>query len=273
MKQSRGRSLSVGRKSSVKGSRKPSASLLAVSDLPTFSPEVRQGAIDLIDQDATYDQLLASEDLRPEQMLTHIGNHLRITTRQSHVKAVAFAYSFWVRSKDNPIYADFLNNLWAQKSRKDKRITSLHLIVACFITYGDKDPATVSAKRELYNRDVRAIKYLNSINIPPDQMVELADKPGLGLEFWGGKKAVRHKKIENRIVPIKTVRGRIATINLEIVLDDATNKTTYYVDYTEGLHLRIEGFQDYLSENQSRHLTLRTSPAVLAALRGEGEGT
>ena len=72
------------------------------------------------------------------------------------------------------------------------------------------------------------------------------------------KKTVRHKTIENRIVPVKTVRGRIATINLEIVLDDATNKMTYYVDYTEGLHLRIEGFQDYLSENQSRHLTLRT---------------
>ncbi|TNC07641.1 hypothetical protein FF100_31665 [Methylobacterium terricola] len=154
-------------------------------------PEVNRTLLDSADKFLQnikeIEGILETFGKNPIGALKQSSERVKKISERDHIKAVAFAYSLWLKSAHNEGYKKFLQEAWSARAKADKRTTSLHLLVESCISYGDPGPKSRNKVRGLYNRDVCAIKYLHSEGIGPDDMADLFKKTGEGLDKWSRK--------------------------------------------------------------------------------------
>ncbi|WP_156295468.1 hypothetical protein [Methylobacterium aquaticum] len=121
----------------------------------------------------------------PDEWLKFVGSAIKKLTVKKHVSRIALAYAIWKKSQNDPrLHAALVRTLSIRREKPSSRTKTIHLAVECVISYGDDSAHGKREARKLYNRDVRAILYLDSINILPSEVEALAEKSGQGLNQW-----------------------------------------------------------------------------------------
>lgn len=176
---------------------KVSAEDLALRDAPAFSVRQLQGAEAFLDRQPELSRLAEQMTGRPDEWVRLAAKSVRKITREQHIRAIAFAYSVWIKANLNPAYRAFVDAAKAKRKRIHGKTTELHLIVESIISYGDDSQETRNAKRTLYNRDVQLIRNLYEADIGPDEVEDVVSRPGEGLKKWSRKGKIEEGPEQN----------------------------------------------------------------------------
>lgn len=164
--------------------RKASLEKQAMDDLPPLDRSLVGSADAFLDEQKELSRALDNFLQDPVGSLENSVDIVSKATNKQHIKAVAFAYSLWLKSSTNPSYRKLIEKAWQRRSKLDKRTTPLHLLVESVVLYGDGTKKSRSDNRGLYNRDVCAIRYLHFRKIGPNEVEDYQSNGNGGLRAW-----------------------------------------------------------------------------------------
>jgi len=146
-------------------------------------------------------------------------SQFRRQSRESFYRGLSFAYALYCNVQyDSALREAVAKMVIAAGLAKRRKVTQLRLIVEAVIAYGAADKADLKKAQNLYSRDVKAIEYLIACRIAPDQVEDLAAKPGEGIVAWSRRAAISRRRSESspekeyRLELKHNLRGRWQTV-------------------------------------------------------------